>query len=72
MPDTAEQRLLSALNILQRGLPPGDLNQRQVLAELWGVFDNTSAVEVINKAGGPHSPSHSEAGHIAVLHCPGP
>lgn len=52
MPDivTAERMLLAALNILQRGLPPGDLNQRQVIAELWGVFDTPSAVEAIKKA----------------------
>jgi hypothetical protein len=58
---TAEQMLRSALNILQRGLPPGDLNQREALAELWGVFDNQAAIEVIKGARGLHSPQRFRA-----------
>lgn len=47
---TAEQMLLDALAILQRGLPPGDLNDRQVIIELWSVFDNEAARRVITRA----------------------
>lgn len=57
---TAEQMVLNALRTLQRGLPPGDLNQREVIAELWGVFDNPAAIKVIKGARGLHSPNHSE------------
>ena len=42
--------MLEALAILQRGLPPGDLNDRQVVTELWGIFDNPAARDVITKA----------------------
>lgn len=57
---TAEQMVLQALLILQRGLPPGDLSDRQVIAELWGIFDNPAADEVVQKAR-----AHSASGAIA-------
>lgn len=57
---TAEQMVLAAVAILQRGLPPGDLNDRQVITELWGIFDNAGANEVIRKARAVSSPSRSE------------
>lgn len=47
---TAEQMVLDALSILQRGLPPGDLNDRQVVTELWGVFDNPASRDAIRRA----------------------
>lgn len=47
---TADDIALAALSILQRGLPPGDLNDRQVVTELWGVFDNASARHVLEEA----------------------
>lgn len=50
---TAERMLLDALAILQRGLPPGDLNDRQVVTELWGVFDNPAATIVLRMAREP-------------------
>jgi hypothetical protein len=46
---TAEQMLLDALAILQRGLPPGDLNDRQVVSELWD-FDNPQSHTLIERA----------------------
>lgn len=49
---TAEQMIQDALAILQRGLPPGDLNDRQVVTELWGVFDNPASRRVIEQASG--------------------
>ncbi|MBU1335422.1 MAG: hypothetical protein KJ944_08130 [Alphaproteobacteria bacterium] len=52
---TAERMLLDALAILQRGLPPGDLNDRQVVAELWGVFDNPAAHRVFEEVRSHHS-----------------
>lgn len=52
---TAEQMLLDALAILQRGLPPGDLNDRQVVAELWGVFDRPAARIALGKARREHN-----------------
>lgn len=55
---TAEQMILDALEILQRGLPPGDLSDRQVVSELWGLFDNPTTRPVLERAargGGPRS-----------------
>jgi hypothetical protein len=47
---TAEQMLLDTLAILQRGLPPGDLDDRQVVSELWGIFDNPQSRPLIERA----------------------
>ena len=47
---SAEEMVLEALKILQRGLPPGDLDDRQVITELWGIFDNPQSREVIARA----------------------
>lgn len=46
----AEDMLMQALAVLQRGLPPGDLNDRQVVSELWGIFDNPAARAVLERA----------------------
>lgn len=43
---TAEEMTVEALAILQRGLPGGDLNDREVITELWGVFDNPDATRL--------------------------
>ena len=48
-PETAEDLVLAALRILQRGLPPGDLNDRQVVTELWGIFDSPAAREIYHR-----------------------
>ena len=47
---TAEEMVLEALKVLKRGLPPGDLDDRQVVTELWGIFDNPQSREVIARA----------------------
>jgi hypothetical protein len=47
---TAEQMVLDALPILQRGLPPGDLNDRGVVIELWGLFDHPSTRPTIEES----------------------
>ena len=47
---SAEQMLLEALKVLQRGLPPGDLDDRGVVTELWGIFDNPASRDAIKKA----------------------
>lgn len=47
---TAEDLVIAAVRILQRGLPPGDLNDRQVVTELWGVFDNPASRDAIRRA----------------------
>jgi hypothetical protein len=47
---TADEMVLEALAILQRGLPPGDLDDRQVVTELWGIFDNPASRLVIDSA----------------------
>lgn len=47
---TAEQMILDALAILQRGLPPGDLGDRQVISELWAIFDNPATRPVLERA----------------------
>lgn len=57
---TAEQMVLDAVAILQRGLPPGDLNDRQVVTELWGIFDNQAANGVIQRAQALQAVSSSE------------
>jgi hypothetical protein len=53
---TAEDLVIAALSILQRGLPPGDLNDRQVVTELWGIFDNPQSRIVIERASATLSP----------------
>lgn len=47
---TAERMILDALAILQRGLPPGVLSDRQVISELWGIFDNPMTRPVLDRA----------------------
>ena len=60
---TAEDLVIAAVRILQRGLPPGDLNDRQVVTELWGIFDNPQSRIVIERARTAHqSPSLSRPG----------
>lgn len=49
-PLAAEDLVVAAVRVLQRGLPPGDLNDRQVVTELWGIFDNPEARIVIERA----------------------
>jgi hypothetical protein len=57
---TTEDLVIAAVRILQRGLPPGDLNDRQVVTELWGLFDNPQSRIVIERArAAHHSPSLS-------------
>ena len=57
---TAEDLVIAAVCTLQRGLPPGDLNDRQVVTELWGIFDNPQSRIVIERARTAHqSPSLS-------------
>jgi hypothetical protein len=51
-PTTADDLVKAAIRVLQRGLPPGDLNDRQVISELWGIFDGPAAREIYN--GGRH------------------
>ena len=53
---TAEDLVIAAVRILQRGLPPGDLNDRQVVTELWGIFDNPQSRIVIERASATLSP----------------
>ena len=57
---SVEQMILDALEILQRGLPPGDLTDREVVTELWAIFDNPQSRIVIERARAAHqSPSLS-------------
>lgn len=46
---TAEDLVLEAIKVLQRGLPPGDLDDRQVVTELWGIFDSPPAREIYHR-----------------------
>ena len=46
---TAEDLMMAAIKILQRGLPPGDLDDRQVISELWGIFDSPAAREIYHR-----------------------
>ena len=50
-PKTAKEMVLAALEILRRGLPGGGLDDRQVVTELWGVFDNPEASRVYRRLG---------------------
>jgi hypothetical protein len=54
---TAEDIVLAAIKILQRGLPNGDLDDRQVISELWGVLDSKAAREIYHRM----EPSDTEA-----------
>lgn len=47
---TPEELVLAAIEILQRGLPPGDLDDRGVISELWGIFDSPPAREIYHRA----------------------
>lgn len=46
---TAADLVREAIKILQRWLPPGDLNDRQVISELWGLLDNAKAREILER-----------------------
>lgn len=46
---TAEDIVLAAIKSLQRGLPNGDLDDRQVISELWGVLDSKAAREIYHR-----------------------
>ena len=48
---TAEDLVLEAIEILQRGLPGRDLDDRGVVTELWGVFDSPAAREIYHRIG---------------------
>lgn len=50
VPETAEDLVLAAVEILQRGLPPGDLDDRQVVSELWGLLDSKAARDIYHRA----------------------
>lgn len=50
--ETAEDLVLSAIKVLQRGLLPGDLDDRQVMTELWGIFDGEVAREIYHRTEG--------------------
>lgn len=45
---SAEDLVLAAIKILQRGLPGRDLDDKGVVIELWGIFDSPSAREIYN------------------------
>lgn len=49
---TAQDLVVAAVRILQRGLPPGDLDDRQVVMELWGLLDNKEARAAYRSAHG--------------------
>lgn len=40
---SAEDLLRAAVKILQRGLPDGDLDDKGVVIELWGLLDTAEA-----------------------------
>lgn len=42
-PKTAQDLVEAVVRILQRGLPPGDLDDRGVVTELWGLLDTDRA-----------------------------
>jgi hypothetical protein len=42
-PKTPADLVEATINILQRGLPPGDLDDKQVVTELWGLLDTDRA-----------------------------
>lgn len=44
---TAADLVREAIKILQRGLPPGDLDDRGVISELWGLLDNAETREIL-------------------------
>nr|WP_295884152.1 hypothetical protein [uncultured Devosia sp.] len=46
---TAEDLVLEAIKILQRGLPGRDLDDRGVVSELWGVLDSKGAREIYHR-----------------------
>lgn len=46
---TAADLVREAIKILQRGLPPGDLDDRGVVAEVWGLLDNAETREILGK-----------------------
>lgn len=50
---SAEDIVIEAIKVLQRGLPPGDLDDRQVVTELWGIFDSPSAREIYHRKAEP-------------------
>jgi hypothetical protein len=50
MRKSAEQMIVETLAVLQRGLPSGDLNDRQVITELWGIFDHPNTRETLDRA----------------------
>ncbi len=54
---SAEDIVIQAIKVLQRGLPPGDLDDRGVVTELWGIFDGPAAREIYHRL----EPSDTEA-----------
>ncbi len=58
-PKTPEAMILAALAILQRNLPPGDLDDRQAISELWGDFDNPEASRIYRQLSEDGSARHS-------------
>lgn len=46
---TAEKLVVEAINIMQRGLPGKDLDDRGVVTELWGVFNSPAAREIYHR-----------------------
>lgn len=58
---TAADLAREAIKILQRGLPPGDLDDRGVVTELWGLLDNAETREILERED-QKSPPHNPGG----------